>query len=87
MQTLAGIFLIVGSCRRWATATSGPRRTGWRPSGFSKTRVMRAHDERKRAAGKSKMNALAHCMRKALRLVWGVWRNGLDFDPRWGAEP
>ena len=27
------------------------------------------------------MNALGHCMRKALSLVWGVWRNGADFDP------
>lgn len=49
--------------------------------------VIRAHYERKRAAGKSKMNALGHCMRKALSLVWGVWRNGQDFDPSWGLEP
>ena len=48
--------------------------------------VIRAHYERKRAAGKSKMNALGHCMRKALSLVWGVWRNGQDFDPNWGLE-
>jgi hypothetical protein len=27
------------------------------------------------------MNALGHCMRKALSIVWGVWRNGQDFDP------
>jgi hypothetical protein len=26
-----------------------------------------------------------HCMRKALSIVWGVWRNGQDFDPEWGA--
>jgi transposase len=45
--------------------------------------VIRAHYERKRAAGKSKMNALGHCMRKALSLIWGVWRNGQDFDPHW----
>ncbi len=45
--------------------------------------VIRAHYERKRAAGKSKMNALGHCMRKALSLVWGVWRNEKDFDPNW----
>jgi hypothetical protein len=25
-------------------------------------------------------------MRKALSLVWGVWRNGQDFDPKWGTE-
>jgi hypothetical protein len=29
------------------------------------------------------MNAIGHCMRKALGLVWGVWRNGTDFDPGW----
>jgi transposase len=48
--------------------------------------VIKAHYARKRAAGKSKMNALGHCMRKALSLVWGVWRNGQDFDPRWRVE-
>ena len=48
--------------------------------------VIAAHYARKRAAGKSKMNALGHCMRKALSLVWGVWRNGQDFDADWGVE-
>jgi transposase len=48
--------------------------------------IIAAHYARKRAAGKSKMNALGHCMRKALSLVWGVWRNGRDFDPNWGLE-
>ena len=48
--------------------------------------VIAAHYARKRAAGKSKMNALGHCMRKALAIVWGVWRNGQDFDPDWGIE-
>jgi transposase len=48
--------------------------------------VIAAHYARKRAAGKSKMNALGHCMRKALSLVWGIWRNGQDFDPHWRAE-
>jgi transposase len=48
--------------------------------------VIAAHYARKRAAGKSKMNALGHCMRKALSIVWGVWRNGTDFDPNWGVE-
>jgi transposase len=47
--------------------------------------VIAAHYARKRAAGKSKMNALGHCMRKALAIVWGVWRNGADFDPTWGS--
>jgi transposase len=49
--------------------------------------IIAGHYARKRAAGKSKMNALGHCMRKALSLVWGVWRNGQDFDPSWGLEP
>jgi transposase len=48
--------------------------------------LIAAHYARKRAAGKSKMNALGHCMRKALSIVWGVWRNGADFDPAWRAE-
>ena len=48
--------------------------------------VIAAHYARKRAAGKSKMNALGHCMRKALSIVWGVWRNGPDFDPNWGSR-
>ncbi len=48
--------------------------------------IIAAHYARKRAAGKSKMNALGHCMRKALSLVWGVWRNGRDFDPNWDSR-
>ena len=48
--------------------------------------VIAAHYARKRAAGKSKMNAIGHCMAKALGLVWGVWRNGRDFDPDWPAK-
>ncbi len=51
--------------------------------GVTHNPVIKAHYERKRAAGKSKMNALGHCMAKALGLVWGVWRNGQDFDPDW----
>ena len=43
--------------------------------------VIRHHYERKRAAGKSKMNALGHCMKKALAIVWGIWRGGHDFTP------
>jgi transposase len=54
--------------------------------GITHNPVITAHYARKRAAGKSKMNALGHCMRKALSLVWGVWRNGQDFDPNWGLE-
>ena len=67
-------------------ATSGRRPTGWPSSGVQHNPVIAAHYARKRAAGKSKMNALGHCMRKALSLVWGVWRNGRDFDPDWGVE-
>jgi transposase len=48
--------------------------------------IIAAHYARKREAGKSKMNALGHCMRKALSIVWGVWRNGQDFDPVWGSR-
>lgn len=47
--------------------------------------VIAQHYARKRAAGKSKMNALGHCMAKALALVWGVWRGGKDFDPAYRA--
>ena len=54
--------------------------------GIQHNPVIAAHYARKRAAGKTKMNALGHCMRKALSIVWGVWRNGQDFDPNWGAE-
>ncbi len=49
--------------------------------------VIAAHYERKRAAGKTKMNSLGHCMSKALNLVWGVWRNGVDWDPDRGSRP
>src|SRR6266540_3997599 len=55
--------------------------------GIQHNPIIAAHYARKRAAGKSKMNALGHCMRKALSLVWGVWRNGRDFDPNWDSRP
>jgi transposase len=48
--------------------------------------VIAAHCARKHAASKSKTNALGHCMRKALSIVWGVWHNGVGFDPDWGVE-
>lgn len=54
--------------------------------GVTHNPVIAAHYARKREAGKSKMNALGHCMSKALSLVWGVWRNGADFDPDWGSR-
>jgi transposase len=40
-----------------------------------------AHYARKRAQGKSKMNALGHCMKKSLAIVWGIWRGDHDFQP------
>lgn len=43
--------------------------------------VIQRHYQRKREAGKTKMNAIGHCMSKCLRLVWGVWRGDRDFDP------
>ena len=54
--------------------------------GVTHNPVIAAHYERKRAAGKSKMNALGHCMSKALNLVWGVWRNEADWDSNWGSR-
>lgn len=47
--------------------------------GIQHNPVIRAHYARKRAEGKSKMNAVGHCMKKALAIVWGVWRSGTDF--------
>ena len=49
--------------------------------GIQHNPIIREHYARKRAAGKSKMNAVGHCMSKSLSLVWGVWRGGKDFDP------
>jgi transposase len=49
--------------------------------GIQHNPVIRDHYARKRASGKSAMNAVGHCMSKALALVWGVWRGGRDFDP------
>lgn len=54
--------------------------------GITHNPIIAATYRRKREAGKSKMNALGHCMRKALSIVWGVWRNGADFDPAWGTR-
>ena len=47
--------------------------------GVAHNPVIRDHYARKRAQGKSKMNALGHCMKKALALVWGIWRGEHDF--------
>jgi transposase len=49
--------------------------------GIQHNPIIRDHYARKRAAGKSAMNAVGHCMSKSLSLVWGVWRNGVDWDP------
>ncbi len=54
--------------------------------GIQHNPIIAAHYARKRAAGKSKMNALGHSMSKALSLVWGVWRNGQAFDPNWPSK-
>jgi transposase len=53
--------------------------------GIQHNPVIRAHYARKRAAGKSRMNAVGHCMSKALSLVWGVWRGGKAFDAAHGS--
>src|SRR5712691_8903080 len=47
--------------------------------GLQHNPVIKAHYARKRAQGKSKMNALGHCMKKSLAIVWGVWRGEHDF--------
>jgi len=47
--------------------------------GITHNPTIRAHYARKRAQGKSKMNAVGHCMKKALAIVWGVWRSGSDY--------
>jgi len=49
--------------------------------GIQHNPVLKAHYARKRAQGKSKMNAIGHCMKKALAIVWGVWRGEHDFVP------
>ncbi|MDQ6741328.1 MAG: IS110 family transposase [Candidatus Dormibacteraeota bacterium] len=52
-------------------------------SGLKHNPVLRQHYAKKRAAGRSPMNAIGHCMAKALDLVWGVWRSDRDFDPNY----
>ena len=47
--------------------------------GIQHNPIIRTHYARKRAQGKSKMNAVGHCMKKGLAIVWGVWRSGEDF--------
>ena len=49
--------------------------------GLQHNPTIKAHYARKRAQGKSKMNALGHCMKKSLSIVWGIWRGDHDFQP------
>jgi len=49
--------------------------------GLQHNPTIKAHYARKRAQGKSKMNALGHCMKKSLAIVWGIWRGDHDFTP------
>ena len=49
--------------------------------GLQHNHTIAAHYARKRAQGKTKMNALGHCMKKSLAIVWGIWRGGHDFTP------
>ena len=70
----------------WAMAKTGNaylRAAAYRMAvvGIQHNPIIREHYARKRAAGKSGMNAVGHCMSQSLSLVWGVWRGGRDFDP------
>ncbi len=47
--------------------------------GLQHNPTIAAHYARKRAQGKTKMNALGHCMKKSLAIVWGIWRGNHDF--------
>jgi transposase len=49
--------------------------------GLQHNPTIRTHYLRKRAQGKTKMNALGHCMKKSLSIVWGIWRGDHDFMP------
>jgi transposase len=49
--------------------------------GLQHNPTIAAHYARKRVQGKSKMNALGHCMKKSLAIVWGIWRGDHDFTP------
>jgi transposase len=49
--------------------------------GLQHNPTIAAHYAHKRAQGKSKMNALGHCMKKSLAIVWGIWRGRHDFTP------
>ena len=49
--------------------------------GITHNPAIKAHYLRKRGQGKSKMNAVGHCMKKSLSIVWGIWRGDHDFQP------
>ena len=49
--------------------------------GLTHNPTIAAHYARKRAQGKTKMNALGHCMKKSLAIIWGIWRGDHDFQP------
>jgi transposase len=49
--------------------------------GLQHNPTIAAHYARKRAQGKTKMNALGHCMKKSLAILWGIWRGDHDFQP------
>jgi len=49
--------------------------------GITHNPTIKAHYLRKRAQGKSKMNAVGHCMKKSLAIVWGIWHGDHDFQP------
>ncbi len=50
--------------------------------GLQHNPTIKAHYERKRAQGKTKMNALGHCMKKSLAVVWGIWRAADTTSPQ-----
>jgi transposase len=49
--------------------------------GLQHNPTIKAQYLRKREQGKSKMNALGHCMKKSLAIVWGIWCGDHDFQP------
>jgi len=50
--------------------------------GIQHNPVIGAHYARKRAQGKSKMNAIGHCMKKALAIVWASGAAARTSPPR-----
>ena len=52
--------------------------------GIQRNPIIKEHYRRQREQGKSPMNAIGHCMGKALAIVGGIWRSGQNFDPTKG---